>query len=471
MEMAQISDQKDRGFRRLRFLPELEHAFQADRDRSLRERCRPVSISALVLLACYAGLDLAMLPPDLALQTLAVRGLFTTPIILLVLMLSYQPLSARAFTGFYTGAYLAGGLSVVVIIALARRQDFPMPYDGILLMLMFGYMVMGLPFRSAALASALILAAYLGMEAAVATAPAEVVMNGFFLATANIIGMVGAWLSEYRQRAHYLDRQLLAEARQRAERDNVRKTQLITAASHDLRQPLHVISLLLENLRRDQLPPSHAPLVDRLKLSLAHFNGLLSAVLDLSRLQENMVTPAPAALSTGRVLQHLANAVADAAAEKGVVLGVGPAVAEPVRADPQLLHRVLQNLVLNSLEHSGAERVTVVVRHAGARLRFEVRDDGCGIDPATRARVFDAFFRGSGGDGSQRGLGLGLAIVRELTTLMDGDCGVETGSEGGCCFWVDLPSAEITEPERCGRQPDGSGDAAAGPARQAPGTV
>ncbi len=448
MDTTELQRQKTRGFRRLRFTPGLERCFQAERDRALRERCRPVTVSALVILACYAGVDLAMLPPELARQTLMVRGLVATPMILLVLLLSFQPLSAAVFLRWYTAAYLVGGLSVVSIIALGRQQGVPVPYDGILLMLMFGYMVMGLPFRWVAAASSLIVAGYLAMEVAVGTPLAEVITNGLFMATANVIGMVGAWLSEYRQRAHYLDRQLLALGRQSAERDNIRKTQLITAASHDLRQPLHVISLLLDNLRPDQLPADEAPVVNRLKASLAHFNGLLSSVLDLSRLQENMVTPAPVVLSSSRALQHLVNTVADEAAERGVLLTVGPVASADVRADPQLLHRVLQNLVLNSLEHSGADRIEVAAALVDGRLRFEVKDNGCGIDEHIRARVFDPFFRGSSPSAEKRGLGLGLAIVRELTGLMAGECGVEPRPEGGSCFWVSLPSAGAGEPDR-----------------------
>lgn len=439
MDIAELKQQKAAGFRRLRFVPALEQPFRAERDRGLRARCRPVSLSALALLAGYAVLDLAMLPPELAKQTLLVRGLLTTPVILLVLMLSYQTMSARAFARCYTSAYLMGGLSVVIIIALARRQDVAMPYDGILLMLMFGYMVMGLPFRSVSLASLLILVCYLTMEIVVATPRPQVAINGFFLTTASIIGMVGAWLSEYRQRAHYLDRQLLALGRQSAERDNLRKTRLITAASHDLRQPLHVISLLLDNLRPDQLPSDEAPVVDRLKTSLAHFNGLLTCVLDLSRLQENMVTPLPAVLGTDQVLQNLANAVADEAAERGVLFTVGPVSESAVRADPQLLHRVLQNLVLNSLEHSGARQIRVSARALDGHLRFEVQDDGCGIDEQTRTQVFDPFFRASSQGAERRGLGLGLAIVRELTELMEGECGVDAGDGSGSRFWVTLP--------------------------------
>ncbi|MDX1633585.1 MAG: HAMP domain-containing sensor histidine kinase [Marinobacter sp.] len=446
MNISELREQKASGFRRLRFTPLLERAFLIERDKGLRARCRPVSLSALALLACYAGLDLAMLPPELARQTLMVRGLFTTPVILMVLMLSYQPISARLFSRCYTVAYLAGGLSVVIIIALARLQGVAMPYDGILLMLMFGYMVMGLPFRSVSLASLLILVAYLAMEIAVATPLPEVAMNGFFLATASIIGMVGAWLSEYRQRAHYLDRQLLALGRLSAERDNLRKTHLITAASHDLRQPLQVISLLLDNLRPERLPPDEAPLVARLKASLAHFNGLLASVLDLSRLQENMVIPAPADLSADQVLQNLANAVADAAAERGVVFTVGPVAGPVFRADPQLLHRVLQNLVLNSLEHSGASRIRVCALAQDGQIRFEVEDNGCGIDAQTRARVFEPFFRVSGQGAETRGLGLGLAIVRELTGLMAGQCGVSAGRERGCRFWVTLPAVTSVGP-------------------------
>lgn len=447
MPVSELQQQQAMGFRRLRFMPALEARYRNHRDRALRERCRPVTASALILLLFYVVLDLAMLPSALAAETIAVRTLFTCPVITLVWWLSYRRLRPRTFTLWYAGAYLACGLSVVGIIALARLHHYPMPYDGILMILMFGYVVMGLPFRTISVASALFIAIYLLTELATGSDAGALVVNGFFIATANVIGMVGSWLSDYRQRAHFLDQQLLQASRQQAEQENDRKTHLITVASHDLRQPLNVIGLMLENLASADPSATRAPLIGRLKRSVSHLNSLLASVLDISRLQESMVVPHPTALSAREALEQAIDALADEAADRGVALTIntGPPRAG-VWADPQLLQRILLNLIMNSLEHSGADDIMLSVHGDSDDIRIEVADNGCGIDEQTLARVFEPFFQAKAQPRDNPGLGLGLAIVRELTGLMNGSCGVHCGAHGGSCFWVRLPGARAPAP-------------------------
>jgi len=204
---------------------------------------------------------------------------------------------------------------------------------------------MGIPFRTVSILSVLVIAAYLTVEATTGASLRQLLINGFFIITANIIGMVGSWLSEHRQRAHFLDRQLLEASRHQAELESERKTRLITVASHDLRQPLNIISLVLENLTASGLPEQQAGLVSRLKHSVAHFNNLLASVLDISRLQEGMITPEPKQLSPLEVMQQIEETCREQAQHQGIEFTIEmPKQPAGVLADPQLLHRALQNL-------------------------------------------------------------------------------------------------------------------------------
>jgi len=441
MTIDQLRHQQAVGFRRLRFQPALESRYRDIRDQGIRERARPVCASALVLFLVYSLLDWAMLPDSLARQTVFIRLLITCPTISLVWWLSWQPLRPGVFLRFYGLAYLVGGLSVIAIIGIARLAEFPLPYEGILLMLMFGYFAMGIPFRLVSTLSLVLVLTYLAMEYVTGMPLNELAINGFFIMTANIIGMVGSWLSEHRQRAHFLDRQMLEALRSQAEKESERKTSLITVASHDLRQPLNIISLILENLRADSLPSEQSALVDRLKTSVAHFNGLLASVLDISRLQEGMVKPEPEPLTPARVLEQLRQTCGERADNLGVEMVFRDASdGKAVMADPQLLHRILQNLVFNALDHSGASRIEISVGAADRQLAFTVSDNGRGIDQATRTRIFDPFFRTCRSD--DPGLGLGLAIVRELSELMEGTCTLDSDTDTGVCFRVALPACQ-----------------------------
>lgn len=441
MNFSQLRDQRANGFRRLRFEPALEAHYRRVRDEGIRSRARLVSASALTLFLVYTLLDSLMLPPAIARDTIAVRLMVTCPVIIGVWWLSYRDIRDDHFVKIYALAYLVGGLSVVGIIGLARLENHPLPYEGILLMLMFGYFVMGIPFRTVSGASLLVIVAYLWVEHATGSGAHQLMINGFFIGTANIIGMVGSWLSEHRQRAHFLDRQMLNASKQQAEQENHRKTRLITVASHDLRQPLNVISLILENLTADGLPGEQQSLVSRLKSSVTHFNNLLASVLDISRIQEGMISPEPTRLCTWQVIRQVSETFSEQVQRPGAQLVIHkPATGSGVFADPQLLHRVLQNLVTNALEHSDATRIDLRAHQDNGKLCFEVQDDGRGIDDGSLEQIFTPFFRNSQRQRSCPGLGLGLAIVHELTGMMEGHCNVSSSPGQGACFRVFLPA-------------------------------
>tara|TARA_R100001440_G_scaffold24211_9_gene39410 strand:+ start:1221 stop:3020 length:1800 start_codon:yes stop_codon:yes gene_type:complete len=457
VKLSEFEAQRATGHRWLRFDPAIETCYRHEREAALPERARPVAASALFLFLVYALLDPAFLPPSLAWQTIAMRLLFTCPMIGFVWALTYLPprtgpkpprlsITPAHFARWYALSYLWGGLSVVLIIALARNQQYPMPYDGILLMLMFGYFLMGLPFRTASIGSALIIAAYLLVEVIYQTPPRVIGVNMFFVMTANLIGMVGAWLREHQQRAHFIDRQLLELSRQKAETDSAEKTHLISVASHDLRQPLNVINLLLENLSATRLGNDQAPMVDRLQRSVSHFNGLLGSLLDISRIQENMVRPLPETIIANDALQQMAETCFAVAQRAGITLRAAPS-REPVtvQADPHLLHRILQNLVVNAIQHSHGKEVTLGISPGDRHHRLWVKDDGCGLDETTQHRIFDTFYRADSTDNSDPGLGLGLAITRELTQLMSGHYGITSAKGEGSLFWIELPAGRLPD--------------------------
>lgn len=438
-----ILAQQASGFRRLQFCPELEAKYRQHRAAALRERARLVAGAGLLIFCVFVLLDLIMLPAELAEATVAIRLSITCPVIILVWWLSYRHWPGHlAFEHLYTLAYLVGGLSVVAIIAVARLRDFPLPYEGLLLMLMFGYFAMGLPFYGASLASALIILAYLTCELAIGLATHAVMMNLFFVLTANGIGMVGAWLTEYRHRAHYLDQQLIQRLHQTAAEESERKSHLITVASHDLRQPLNVIGLALTNLSAAPLPPEQHGLVHRLRATIGHFQRVLGTVLDISRINEGMIHPQIQTLDLNSLLEQLEDLTTDHADLHGIRLARSDTEwGLRVRADPDLLLRALQNLVFNGIDHSGGTLIRISTRRRGQAVQIRISDNGTGLDSNLQDRLFLPFVRSGGGRDHSPGLGLGLAIVKELTELMRGSCGVDQ-QPTGTTFWLELPMPE-----------------------------
>ncbi|MEC7376775.1 MAG: HAMP domain-containing sensor histidine kinase [Pseudomonadota bacterium] len=435
MDTEQIRHQQAVGYGYLRFEPALEGPYRLARAALIRQRARPVSIAGLLLFLVYAGMDLLTLPPDLARVTVSIRLAITCPVIAIVVWLAYRPTpSDRVFEHIYLAAYLLGGLCVVAIIGVARSMAFPLPYEGMILMLMFGYFAMGLPFLSASLVSWVLVASYLVVELWTGQPSGDLLINLFFLTTANVIGMIGAWTSEYRHRAHFLDRQLLKQLHQAARHESQRKTELITAASHDLRQPLNVIDITLQTMTAG--PDSIA---EQLRDRVRHLRRLLGTVFDSARLNEGMIKAELQPVCLAGLYRDLEDLVADSQGADGMELRVHHETGQhQILADPDLLFRVLQNLMFNALDHSGGQRVSLRASADAGHVLIEVSDDGRGLPPELEDSLFLPYVRGHGSCDCP-GLGLGLTIVREFTTLMNGSCGARSRPEGGATFWIRLP--------------------------------
>lgn len=446
-----IREQQADGFFSLRFSPTLEANYRHARAAGIRQRARLVALAGLLLFVIYAGVDLVTLPHELARLTVTLRLAVTCPLIGLVLWLAHRPRpSDLAFERLYTLAYLIGGLTVVAIILLARSQDVPLPYEGMILMLMFGYFAMGLAFLAASVVSTLLVLVYVLAELWADTAAATTLSNLFFLATANCIGMVGAWISEYRHRAHYLDRQLLDQMHQAARDESQRKTELFTAASHDLRQPLDTLELTLNNLAHtapeasDNLQGALPPLRD----SVSQLRRLLTTVFDSARLSEGLITARTEPIWVSTLFDDIQDLTEDTRSRRGIKLDVGLAPgAGQLIADPSLLLRVLHNLVINAIEHSQGDRVRLMAERIGPQVRLTVEDNGLGMAPEVADQLFQPYVRGRMA-GASPGLGLGLTIVRNFTELMGGQCGAQPVKDGGTAFWITLPAVTSTSPTR-----------------------
>ena len=442
MTTEQIEQQQIAGFRNLRFAPDLEKAYRQARAGLIRQRARPVSVAGLILFLVYAIMDALTLPPELAKVTVSIRLAITCPVIAAVVWLAHRPApSDSTFERIYTLAYLLGGLSVVAIIAAARQVAFPLPYEGMILMLMFGYFAMGLPFFSASLVSLVLVIGYLMVELWNGMSGSAIATNLFFLTTANIIGMVGAWTSEYRHRAHFLDRQLLDQLHRAARDESRRKTDLITAASHDLRQPLNVIDITLESLSPGKEGSGANSATRQLKDMIRHLRRLLGTVFDSARLNEGMVQADIRPTPLAPIFRDIGDLLADSLGNSEVHVEIDHSAGNlVVMADPSLLSRALQNLMFNAVQHSGGNAISLSAHRMDTQVLLEVSDNGAGLPPELNDTLFSPYVRGQG-QTDYPGLGLGLTIVREFVALMRGTCGAETKPGRGAVFWVKLPVA------------------------------
>ena len=226
-------------------------------------------------------------------------------------------------------------------------------------------------------------------------------------------------------------------ARREAERANDAKGRFLAAIGHDLLQPLHAAHLFTDALA-GQVPAAARESVRQVRGALDSTTGLLTDLLDLSRLEAGGLEPQLRDVALAEVLEPLASEFRVLARERGLAFACVPTRAW-VRSDPQLLRRVLQNFLANAVRYTVSGHILLGVRRAGDAVRIEVHDTGPGIDPGAQASLFDEFRRGDGAAG--QGLGLGLAIADRMARLLEAPIGLDSRPGSGTVFSLTVPRA------------------------------
>jgi signal transduction histidine kinase len=245
--------------------------------------------------------------------------------------------------------------------------------------------------------------------------------------------------------------QRMAEAEQAA----LSRARFLAAASHDLRQPLHAMGLFIDGL----LPtatPAQRPAMQHLHESTEFMGVLLDDLLEISRLDAQVLTPTLTPVALAPLFEHLASQHAAQAAQARVRL-VWRANGFAVRSDSALLLRIVGNLVTNAIRHAPPEgTVLVAARRAGdnigprgrrrpAAVRIEVRDNGIGIAPIHQSRIFEEFYQVANTERDRRqGFGLGLAICARIAALLGTRDSERSALQMGSTFSLTLPSADAT---------------------------
>ena len=233
----------------------------------------------------------------------------------------------------------------------------------------------------------------------------------------------------------------LAEAKEAAEQANLAKSKFLAAASHDLRQPLQSLFLFAHVLEA-QVAGSEKALgtLGALHKGLEAMKGLLDSLLDVSRLDAGSVSTDVRSVQVADLLDALDTAYARIAANKALGWTVEPCDAV-VRTDPTLLAQLLRNLVENAIRYTLRGGVRVECRRLGDdRLSIEVHDTGIGIPAEHMASIWEEFHQvGNPERDREKGLGLGLAIVRRLSALLGHPVTARSEPGKGSVFAVEVP--------------------------------
>lgn len=242
--------------------------------------------------------------------------------------------------------------------------------------------------------------------------------------------------------ARVMDRTLeLEDALAHAERANASRSRFVAAASHDLLQPLSAAKLFISSIGEGALVPEAKATLDKAQNALLSVEGILGALLDISKLESGRAAVAVGPVRLDRLLAQLNDEFGAIAAAKGLRLSVVPSRVS-VMSDPAYLRRILQNLIGNAIRYTDRGRVLVGVRRRGGMVRIEVRDTGPGIPEEEQDNIFKEFHRLNARASASEGMGLGLAIVERACALLGHPLGLTSQIGVGTCFMVQVPLSE-----------------------------
>ena len=250
-------------------------------------------------------------------------------------------------------------------------------------------------------------------------------------------------------------------AREAAQAQNEAKDQFLAMLGHELRNPLAAISGALALLERGGADTADtARYLEIMRRQNLHLGHIVDDLLDVSRLMAGKIMLEKAPLNIADSVMHCVESLR--VSEQGLGYRIG-ARAEPVwvDGDPVRIEQILNNLISNALKFSPpGSQVGVEVRRESGRAVVTVRDEGAGIPADLLDRVFEPFVQGPPpGNRGQSGLGIGLALVRQLVGLHGGRVQAESGGPGqGAVFSFWLPAvAAPAAPAAAGAAPQRSG--------------
>jgi signal transduction histidine kinase len=238
----------------------------------------------------------------------------------------------------------------------------------------------------------------------------------------------------------------LEEKTREAQDASKAKSEFLATMSHELRTPLNAIGGYVELLDmglRGPITEAQQRDLSRIRAAQAHLLGLISGMLDLTRIESGNVEYRIETIAIGSFLTSLGDLVTPQMAAKSISLEHRQS--EPrlaVRADPEKLRQILLNLLSNAIRHTPADGTITLDASAldNARVAVRVRDTGPGVPADKREQIFEPFVQLDRSlTHTPEGVGLGLAISRDLARGMGGDLRVSEDGRAGACFTLTLP--------------------------------
>lgn len=235
----------------------------------------------------------------------------------------------------------------------------------------------------------------------------------------------------------------LTKEKEVAEKANIAKSKFLAAASHDLRQPLHALSLLVGALAERIQYKEVRGIVDKIRAAVAALENLFNALLDISKLDSGVLQPCIEDFHLQPLFDRMENDYRPEAEQKGLTFDVDNCGELVIRSDTILLERILRNFVSNAVRYTNKGSINLTARQQGGQIAIMVTDTGLGIPEEKKGIIFDEYVQLDNPERDRdKGLGLGLAIVSRIAHLLGHDLQLDSTEGGGSEFRVYVPLGE-----------------------------
>jgi PAS domain S-box-containing protein len=238
----------------------------------------------------------------------------------------------------------------------------------------------------------------------------------------------------------------LAQARDDAEKANRAKSRFLAAASHDLRQPILAIDLFQAALGKPELSHEQKQIADYLSQSADSLSGILTELLEISRFDAGGVQACPEPLPAEEIFRQIDTEFSPLAGIKGLRFKFFfPQKGLVLFTDQKMLLNLLRNLIDNAFKYVDTGGVLVAMRRRGSDALIQVWDTGIGIAPEHIEAIFDEYFQiGNPQRDRDKGLGLGLSIVKRLAKALGSQISCRSYLGKGSVFEFRVPLADAT---------------------------
>jgi signal transduction histidine kinase/CheY-like chemotaxis protein len=392
-----------KGFPWLLFPKSLESEFEKVVRKRILNRVVTVGLSAIIFIIVFCIFDWVFLQPHIAAHTSAIRIVFVIPIVIITtLWLCLKP--PKYYLWIYSSTHLLISLSIIYIIWYTHIRGINLPYEGLMVTMMYGFFIMALPFYTALSLNLTVVLIYAIIEPLYYLSFPDYLNNTLFLSIILISAAIGAYVNEYNQRGNFLRKRALDIHHENTLASINKKNMYLAAASHDIRQPLQGISLISQSLMSD-LPDNDK--ISRLNSGIESLNSMFVQMLDMSKINFNLVKPIHEKINLTELITQLTDGVSERLNNKGIRLEINVDEVNVI-SDFTILSRVINNLIENSIRHSNCDVISIKSEVIGDDIRLSIMDNGKGISTEVQNSMFSEFTKGNN---AIDGLGLGLSIV------------------------------------------------------------